>query len=183
METFTAPRTFVKNEQYNQQRRLALENLVYAAIDTPIVDIIRGFAQLEYCFTLQCCYGHFLYPGQSDRHNLQPLPERGDIITVEYRIAYLALCIQDSVAGRAMYDRLDQMAGADPDYLQFGSADWFWERQVNSYALQVEPVRHQNEDSHFVDYPEALHIERIRNRFFDALRAYLQECLEDNFRR
>lgn len=28
----------------------------------------------------------------------------------------------------------------EPDYLQFGSADWFWERWLNSYALQVEPA-------------------------------------------
>ena len=55
----------------------------------------------------------------------------------------------------------------------------FWQRQVNSYALQVEPSRYMNKDKIRIDYQEALKIEEIRNLFFDTLRNLLHELLNE----
>ena len=57
----------------------------------------------------------------------------------------------------------------DSDYVQFGSADWFWSNQVNSYVLQVEPDRYKHQDTVLLPYKEALFIEKIRNAFFDKM--------------
>jgi len=57
----------------------------------------------------------------------------------------------------------------DCKYIQFGCADWFWERQINSYTLQVEPERYSTKDRVFIDYKEALYIENIRNKFFKKM--------------
>lgn len=139
METFTKARPFVENPYYEEQRWNSLQKLDYSSIDSPIVEIVRGFTGLPYCFTLQSCYGHFLYPGQSDPYSIESLPADESIRIVEYRIAYLALCIEDTVRGRELFGELREITSVDPQYIQFGSADWFWERQLNSYALQVEP--------------------------------------------
>jgi len=50
--------------------------------------------------------------------------------------------------------------------VQFCCADWFWKRQVNSYALQVEPERYKTKDKITINFQEALHIENVRNEFF-----------------
>jgi hypothetical protein len=166
LETFTTLKGFVNNPNYNTQRQSHLDKLDFSVIDSPIIEIIRKFAALPYCFTLQCCYGHFLYTGQKDSHNLEPLPAPGSITEVEYRIAYIALCIEDSTKGNELFEKLKEIPSIDPDYIQFGCAEWFWERQVNSYALQVEPKRFMIQDSAIVDYREALHIEKIRGELF-----------------
>ena len=57
----------------------------------------------------------------------------------------------------------------DPENVQFCCADWFWKRQVNSYALQVEPDRFKYNDEAILDHKEALHIEKIRDVFFQRL--------------
>jgi hypothetical protein len=175
METFTAARAFVENPHYDEEREDSLQKLDFSIIDPPIVGIIRGFARLPFCFTLQSCYGHFLYPGQIDAYNIEPLPDDKRIGTVEYRIAYLAFCIEDSAPGRELFNNLREITSVDPNYIQFGSADWFWERQVNSYALQVEPKKHLTRDKCHIDYLEALHVEKVRNRFFDELTTLLQK--------
>jgi hypothetical protein len=45
-----------------------------------------------------------------------------------------------------------------------------WERQVNSFALQVEPDRFKHSDQAILGCDEALHLEKIRNIFFGALK-------------
>jgi hypothetical protein len=174
METFTAARAFVENPRFDEQRRAALAKLDFAILDRPIAGVVESIARLSYCFTLQSCFGHFLYMGQQDIHNVAPLPADADIGDVEYRIAYLALCIEDSVAGRALFAELRDVAAADPEYIQFGSADWFWERQPNSYAIQVEPRRHMLRDRCTINHQEALRVEEARNHFFDEIAALLQ---------
>ncbi|MBW1858987.1 MAG: hypothetical protein JRI70_02665 [Deltaproteobacteria bacterium] len=62
----------------------------------------------------------------------------------------------------------------DPDYVQFGCAEWFWQRHVNTYALQVEPLRHKTKDKALIGFQEALHVEKIRNEFFDVLNQMVQ---------
>ncbi len=74
METFTEPKELVKNIRYQEQRRNNLAILTESMIDTPIVELIKHINNLPYCFTLQCCYGHFIYNSQNDPHNLKTLP-------------------------------------------------------------------------------------------------------------
>lgn len=174
METFTDPKELVENPQYEEQRREGLAGLTDLMIDAPIVEIINGFNTLPYCFTMQCCYGHFLYNGQKDPYNLEPLPVTDTIAGVEYKIAYIALCIDCSDSGRRLFEVLREVTSIDPENVQFCCAEWVWKRQVNSYALQVEPDRFKHEDTAMLDYKEALRIEKIRNEFFVRITDLLQ---------
>jgi hypothetical protein len=175
LETFTKLKPFIDNPHYREQRQRSLTMLDITTIDTPIVAIITGFTKLSYCFTLQSCYGHFVHSAQPESDDIEPLPLSDSITTVEYRIAYIALCIENSSLGRHLFQDLEQIPAIDPEYIQFGCAEWFWEQQVNSYALQVEPKRHMTKDKVRVGYQEALHIEKIRNQCFAQLEKLLQE--------
>jgi hypothetical protein len=174
VETFTAPKAFCVNPDFRLQREKQLETLEAAEIDAPVADIVDAFSRLPHCFTLQSCYGHFIYAGQEDPHNLEPLPALAVTARVEYKIAYVALCIDNSSPGRRLREALEEIPGIDPEYIQFGSAEWFWERQVNSFALQVEPDRLKHQDRAVLAWEEALRVERIRNIFFDRIRELLQ---------
>jgi hypothetical protein len=175
METFTAIKKLLEDPQFASQRERSLDRLDINAIDVPIRATIRSIAGLPYCFTLQCCFGHFLYAGQNNRHNLDPLPVSSRLTNIEYRIAYVALCIDNSPSGKRFLENLEQIPAIDPQYIQFGCAEWFWARQVNSYALQVEPIRFMAQDTCVIEYHEARHIEKIRNQFFAQLDQLLQE--------
>ena len=169
METFTFPKTMVENPQFQLQKQRNFNFLENAAIDAPIIEHIKSFNQLPYCFTLQCCHGHFLYNGQQDSQNNDPLPISDSISKVEYRIAYIAFCVDFNDQGREFLDSLKKITSIDNEYIQFGCAEWFWERQVNSYAIQVEPNRYKFQDMAIIDYNEALKIQTVRNIFFDQL--------------
>lgn len=169
METFTEPKELLENPRYSEQKDKTLANFSKIKIDEPIIRIIRTFNKLPYCFTLQCCYGHFVYEGQENPHNFDPLPISKNIPTVEYRIAYVAFCIENSYNGKKFFEDLRELTFIDPENIQLCSADWFWKQQVNSYALQVEPERFKHLDSAILDYEEALNIEKIRNAFFNRL--------------
>jgi len=170
METFIQIIDFVDNPHFYQQRQKSLRELDFTTIDAPIVEIIKGFSNLPYCFTLQSCYGHFLHHNQRDPKNIEPLPKSDNIKKVEYRIAYIALCIENSESGIELFHDLNKITIIDPEYIQFGCAEWFWKRQVNSYALQVEPRRFMTKDTVTIEYDEALHIETVRNEFFDEIK-------------
>jgi hypothetical protein len=175
LETFTELKELVDNPHYKLQRLNNPGDLADDMIDVPIIDLISGFNKLPFCFTLQSCYGHFVYNDQNDTHNLEPLPVKGAIAEVEYRIAYIAFCIENSLLGRRLFESLKEITAIDPEYVQFCCAEWFWKRQVNSFALQVEPDRFKHKDTAIVDFKEALYIEKIRNEFF----VRLYELLED----
>ena len=179
METFTTPKEFVENPGYLLDRQEILEVLDLRGIDQPIVELIEGFALLPQCFTLQSCCGHFLYTPRQDSHNLERLPSRYDG-QVNYRIAYVAFCLENSPRGWALRDSLELIPQIEPDYVQFGSADWFWERYFNSYVLQVEPVRYKTKDQVVIEHSEALYIEEIRDQFFIRLRELLKSCLSES---
>jgi hypothetical protein len=172
VETFTSPREFVDNNRYSQDRKKNIAALDLSSIDEPIADIVSQFIHLPHCFTLQCCYGHFLRHPKQDIHSIDPVPP-GYCGTIRYRIAYIALCIDNSARGRSLRHSMEQISDIDPGYVQFGSADWFWERWVNSYALQVEPERYKTYDQISLEHLEALHIQQIRGRFFQELRELL----------
>lgn len=168
METLTEPRPFVESRDYARDREDVLRRLDPANIDAPIVELIAAFNTLPFCFTLQSCYGHFISrPGQDD-HTLEPVPPE-DCGPVRYRIAYVALCLENTAAGRAFHRSLAQMAADDPDYVQFGSAEWFWERHPNSYALQVEPRRYSRMDEALLGHEEALRVQERRDMLFEDL--------------
>jgi hypothetical protein len=175
LETFTELKELVENPHYQEQRQKSLADLTDVMIDVPIIKIINGFNKLPYCFTMQSCYGHFLYSGQKDPHNLAPLPVTKTLARVEYRIAYIAFCIENSDSGRRLFEALEGITVIDPKNIQFCCAEWFWKRQINSYALQVEPDRFKHKDKTLLDYREALQIEKIRNKFFVQLQKLLQK--------
>jgi len=178
LETFITSKDFIDNPYFHDQRKKCLSELDIEGIDAPIVELISGFAELDYCFTLQSCYGHFLYNSQKNPYNIEPLPISNSISNVEYKIAYIALCIKNSEQGKFIFQHLRDIPSIDPEYVQFGCAEWFWERQVNSYVLQVEPKRHMMKDKLSVDYWEALHIEKIRNNFFTQLKKLVQDLID-----
>jgi hypothetical protein len=74
-----------------------------------------------------------------------------------------------------LLEALKEITPIEPGNIQFCCAEWFWKRQVNSYALQVQPDRFKRKDSAILDYREALHIEKIRNEFFVHLQKLLQK--------
>jgi len=179
METFTQPRPMVANPRFAADRAVALGEakaaLEAGALDAPVVDVVRAFMRLPQVFTLQCCYGHFLCgpPGQDER-SLEPVPPEYSG-PVRYRVAYVAFCLEDSARGRALGEALARLTDVDPAFVQYGSADWFWERWLDSYALQVEPDEHRGKDQAVLTADEARHTEEVRDRFFDELRGVLTE--------
>ncbi len=175
METYIEPKELEENLQFKKQKRKTLRGLKDSMIDKPIIDVVNGFNKLPYCFTMQSCFGHFVYNTQRDPNNIEPLPITDTITTVEYRIAYIAFCIENSESGKRLTKALDEITSIDSENIQFCCAEWFWRRRVNSYALQVEPDRFKNKDTAMLDYREALYIEKIRNEFFVQLRGLLQK--------
>jgi len=180
LQTLTAAKEIVEDAGFEEQRERSLRELDLSTLDAPIVDIIEDFANLPYCFTLQCCYGHFAYPGKLDPHNIAPLPALDDGRLIRYRIAYIALCIEDSFEGGKLLSELMAVPAAEPEYIQYGCADWFWERQVNSYVLQVEPGRFKYSDTADVYHKEAVHIEKVKDIFFDEIRRLLSSGCAEN---
>ncbi len=169
METFSRPAKFETNPHFQKQKQKTIATLTDSMIDPPIIDIVKGFNKLPYSFTLQSCYGHFIYKGQNDSQNLEPLPLTDSIEKVEYRIAYIALCLENSPDGKKLLESMKKIESFNSENIQLCSARWFWERQVNSYSLQVEPDRFKDKDKAILDYDEALKIEKIRNDFFAQL--------------
>ena len=164
----------MENPRYLRDRREALKALDLHVIDRPIVELIEGFSVLPQCFTLQSCYGHFVHTGQQDRNNTERLHISDGSALVTYRIAYIALCIENSPEGKGLFEDLRDISAANPEFIQFGSAEWFWDRQVNSYALQVEPERYMDKDQVTIDYREALRVQDARDSFFSELRDLLR---------
>lgn len=178
METFTEPKELVKNQHYQAQRKKSLGSLTDSMIDEPIIEIVNGFNKLPYCFTLQSCYGHFAYSGQKDSHYLESLPVTDAIARVEYRIAYICLCIENNASGRWLFEAFKEITAIDPENIQLCCAEWFWKRQINSYALQVEPDRFKYKDKAILDCKEALYIEKIRNEFYIRLDELIKNARE-----
>lgn len=179
LETFTEPKELEKYSRYQEQRQKILSGLTDDMIDAPIIDLINGFNKLPYCFTVQCCYGHFIYSNQKDPYNFEPLPTTDTITNFDYKIAYICLCVENSELGRGLLEALREITAIDPENIQFCCAEWFWKKQVNSYALQVQPDRFKHKDRAVLDYREALYIENLRNKFFVHLRKLLQKSFSE----
>ena len=174
METFTEAKDFVDSPDFLKQRQASLVAFRNVTIDAPIVDIVESINNLPCCFTLQCCYGHFLQAGQQDPNNFERLQSADSSAEVTYRLAYIAFCIENSPQGKRLYKDLSNIPVVDPDFIQFGSGEWFWHRHLNSYALQVEPERFMDKDQATIDYQEALRVQDARDNFYSELRTMLQ---------
>ena len=170
METFTEFRPMVVDHRYRYRRRQCLNELNIDELDAPIAGLIDDLCEFPFCFTLQNCFGHFLYPDQEDPNNIEPLPSTGKIHSVEYRIAYIAICLEDRHSGHKFLRWLRQLPEIDHQYIQFGCAEWFLERIPNSYVLQVAPERFMLKDRCIVDFSEARHIEKVGNTLCDRLK-------------
>ena len=174
METYCSEKPLRPDPQFEQARMRALGGLAEAGIDAPIRDVIAALNRLPYCYTLQCCFGHFVAPEQPDEHNLTPVAEAGPSVGFSYRIAYVAFCIDASPDGKRFLDALRGLPSRiDQDNIQFGCAQWFWDQCANSYVLQVQPTDRADVDSLDVSREEALRIQSTRDGFWDALRTAL----------
>lgn len=162
----------VENPRFEQDRRKAVAKLDLGSIDAPIVDVVSTMARLTFCFTLQSCCGHFVCAPEQEPRTLEPVPV---VYTgsVRYRIAYVGLCVENSPAGRAFLEALRVIPRIDPDYVQFGSAGWWWKDRPNSYALQVEPMRYMTKDEAVLPASEAFHVQHTRDLFFAEIRGVL----------
>lgn len=167
----------IPNPDFSNQRIEALKEINYKDIDYPIIDLIKDISHIDYCFSLQCCYGHFIYTGQNDIHNIEELPITKNISKVDYRIAYLSICIQKCQEGKNLLSKLKEVQFLDRKYIQFGCAEWFWERQINSFVLQVEPERFMYKDRIYIGYEEARHIEKTRKQFYVKLKTLVKELI------
>ena len=159
-----------QNPGFAVQRQASLNALDDREIDAPIIGLVRAFNRLPYCFTMQSCYGHFMWSRHQSPYNLDPLPAEFLDEPLKYRVAYLALCLDNNERGRTLLRCLNLAVRIDPEYVQFGSAGWFWSTQLNSYVLQVQPIRFQFNDETTVADEEARHLERVRRRLLEALR-------------
>ena len=180
METFTLPPPFAAHPGYRNDRERSIAELAAEigrnALDPPLLPLVRECIHIPHCFTVQCCYGHFVHALAPDPENLVPISAfSGDTGPIRYRVAYLALCLRDNPAGHRMYAYLQEMAGRNPAFVQFGSADWFLERMPNTYCLQLEPELMKTKDSGTVSWDEALMIEKRREPFFLQLMTIMQQ--------
>ena len=183
METFTEAKPFIRDPGYSARRRRYTADLKRllgeGEIDAPIAPLMERIIGLQHCFTLQSCYGHFREEDGREGYIVERAPpDVGEDRIVHYRIAYVAFCIQEISAGRKLLEDFRAIPDLDPDYIQFGSAGWFWNRCGNSYVLQVEPKRCACEDSVDVEVSEAYHIQAIRDEFYAELERIVREHSE-----
>jgi hypothetical protein len=170
METFIPHKPFTAHPTFEEDREAVLKALDPNAIDPPLRSLVNSINMRPEVFTLQCCHGHFV---TEDGRELANLGEESGGEKLVYRLAYLAVCIANSEAGRETRERLMSLpARVDHDNVQFGSATWFWDQWPNSYVIQVMPERYKGLDKARIDYAEAPKLEKIRDAFFKELRRH-----------
>lgn len=178
LETFTIAKAMVDDPGFIKRKKKALTSMDLDTIDRPIRKLIKDINQLDYCFTMQSCWGHFLVKRQEEINNLLRLSgpaDRKDLVV--YRIAYVAFCIKKSPEGKRFIQTIKDITSHEKQYIQFGSAEWFWRRNINSYVLQVSPERYKGKDSIRVRYDQALHIQNTRDLFYDVLSEKIERLL------
>ena len=176
METYTAPKPFEDYPRFQIDRQIAINSLDVTLIDVPLGDLIDDLNRLPYLFTLQCCHGHFL---TTDGNDLSDFNLLAPIHKVEYRLAYIAFCLENSPSGKKFAQQLEKIPPTvDRSFVQFCSAQWFWDQWVNSYALQVMPQRFKDQDSAVIDYHEAEEVKQARDIFFTCMKDFTSAILE-----
>lgn len=158
------------NPDFADQRRAALKSFARADIDPPIREVMQAVNRLPWCFSLQCCWGHFVTAQNPDQHNLARLTPDTPDQTCHYRISYLALCLDTGPDARDMLEEMRAVPDAlGPDLAQFGCAEWFWKQWVNSYVLQVQPRAMAHLDSMDLGLEQALQVQEARDRFWPMI--------------
>lgn len=164
METSTAPKPFENYPDFQAAKKFALNSLDVTQIDDPLVSLINDLNKLPYLFTLQCCHGHFL---TTDIREISDFDLLSTIDKIEYRLAYIAFCIENSSLGREFAQHLENIPlSVNPSLVHFCSAQWFWDQWVNSYILQIMPQRFIDKDNAVIDCHEANKIKQARDSFF-----------------
>ncbi|MBN2312427.1 MAG: hypothetical protein JXM79_00770 [Sedimentisphaerales bacterium] len=176
METFTTARPLVEHPDFTVQKELALSSLDIHSLDEPVRDVVTALNDMSFCFTIQSCFGHFVFKNKEPT-NLEPLPPTEIEGAIEYRIAYVALCVQKCEPAARFLDELSRIQQIDPKYIQYGSADWFWDRHVNSYVIQVESERDMDKDTARINYQEARYIEELKRDVIVRIHALAKSCL------
>jgi len=176
METFAGPKPFVDNPGYEENRFAAIKTLrnliARGRIDPPLVELLELFSRVPHCYTIQSCFGHFVHKREPDEHTTARLaPYKGMVQKVFYRIAYIAFVIEKSENGSMLCHDLRTLTVQNPEYIQFGSAGWFWDQSVNSYQIQVALEQQKTRDSFWVTYKEALLLENFRDVLIRELAA------------
>lgn len=178
METYTRARPVEPNDAFEAQRAAATVGLDATDIDEPLVALVADLNRLPHCFTLQCCYGHFVGEGDQDPRSLKPPPPMGKR-SLQYRLAYVAFAISDDDRGRAFLEAVHDLRDLDPRYIQVGSADWFWDRQVNSFVIQIGPRKMRKVDFMDLDGKQVRHVSHVRTQLFRRFAALVERELED----
>lgn len=175
METFCIAKYMAPDADFEERRRAAIKEIDLRQLDTPLRPLIERLSTFPYCFSLQCCWGHFVHDMQPNRHWIGPLGNVWEDAAITYRLAYLAVCLKRDESGVKLLHDLKGLTEIDPEYVQFGSAEWFWERRINSYAVQVMPDRFKNRDTAEVGIEEARHLEKVKLRMFEQLDQLMRE--------
>ena len=179
MQAFTEPRAPVPNETFATQRARVLAELDLEGLDCPLRDLVARLAEVPCCFPVESCCGHFVILQGDERRIFDRLPPLTDDITsVLYRVAYLALCVDDSPAGRDLLRELRAVPSIAPERVQFGCVDHHWRRQVNTFVLQVVPWPHRVVDDVLLTPEEARDVEDARRWFFIRLDDLVRDLRE-----
>ena len=175
METYTDYKPFVDHPSFREDRRCIIDNLDVGGIDPPLIPLIQKINRFPYVFSLQCCHGHFIWKNGKEVKTLEQLETYK---WVKYRLAYIALCIENSSPGRRLQQRLTKIPLLiNREKVQFCSAQWFWDQWPNSYAMQIIPERYKEFDSAQIAYAEAKEVAKIRDDCF----AYLDDFVTNIF--
>ena len=171
METFIYPKEMVKDNAFMEKRSKEAAWLDLSTIDPQIKDIIKALQALPHCFSLQSCDGHIIEP-RTDGGYLKIDPDPESPATWLYQIAYLALVLENSPDGQTLYQHLAEIPRLDVDFIQFGSAEWFWNTQgfCNSYVIQVCPYKFRHLDRFTMSAEEAKKWINARDLFFHELK-------------
>jgi hypothetical protein len=171
METYTEYNSFTHNPNFKADRQIALDNLDCNLIVPPLLKLLKEINRLPCLFTLQCCHGHFLKKDGKEISNLELLETNE---RVKYRLAYIAICLENSFSGKNFRQKLMSIPlSINQDMIQFCSAQWFWEQWLNTYALQVISKKYKDRDTAQLECAEAKEIEKVRDDFFVFLEDFI----------
>lgn len=180
MDTYCPAKPLTVDPGYGARRRKAQAALDPKTLDPPMAPLVAAFNRLPYCYTLQCCHGHVVVPGQGLPEHWQRLPVDDPPAKAFYQLAYVALVVRNDPAGRNLPRGMALVAARALDFMQMGSAEWFWggQGEVNSYVLQVSPRRCQDRDQFEMTRSEALEWLAAREKFMAGLEELAQGELE-----
>ena len=151
-----------------------MRDMAEVDIEEPIIEVIDSLNKLPFCFTIQSCFGHFLFENKPASTTYY-LPEKTTRTrNCKYRISYVAIRVDGSQEARGLLSLLrDIPSTINKEYIQFGCAEWFWEQHINSFVIQVQPRDRSNVDSLLVTTEEAQLIQAVRDRFWEVMESTL----------